>query len=330
MSSPGKYIYSQMIFTPPYPKTKFTGQTVVVTGSNTGLGLEAARHFVCLDAKKVILAVRNLEKGEAAKESILKSEKKTADTVEVWKLDLSSYQSSKDFAKRAAGLERLDILVENAGIVTEEWRIMEDNESTITTNVVSPLLHAILLLPKLRETAVKFKTIPRVVFVTSFVHWLTKFQEQKEERIFEALADKNKANMASSERYYVSKLMEMYAVQELADEMSASSKPGKVIINHVNPGWVVTEVMREWSGLKWIIFRIFRAFLARSTEVGSRTLINAAEGGEETHGQYMDDCTIGLRAPLLGSEDGRKVGKRVWGELTQKLNQIQPGIMQNV
>ena len=87
--------------------------------------------------------------------------------------------------------------------------------------------------------------------------------------------------------------MEMYAVQELADEMSASSQAGKIIVNHVNPGWVVTEVMREWSGLKMVIFKIFRAILARSTEVGSRTVINAAEGGEDTHGQYMDDCHIG-------------------------------------
>lgn len=197
MSSPSKYLYSQLIFTPPYPKTKFTGQTVIVTGSNVGLGLEAARHFVRLDAQKVILAVRSLEKGEAAKESILKSEKKTADVIEVWKLDLSSYQSCKDFAKRAKGLERLDVLVENAGIVTEEWKITEDNESTITTNVVSPVLHALLLLPKLRETSVKYKTVPRLVFVTSFVHWLTKFEEQKEENIFGALADKSKANMAN-------------------------------------------------------------------------------------------------------------------------------------
>ena len=87
--------------------------------------------------------------------------------------------------------------------------------------------------------------------------------------------------------------MEMYAVQELAEEITASPKPGNIIINHVNPGWVVTEVMREWSGLKMIIFKFFRFFLARSTEVGARTLINAAEGGEETHGQYLDDCQIG-------------------------------------
>lgn len=196
MSSIQKYIYSQLIFTPPHPTTKFTNQTIIITGSNVGLGLEAARHFVRLFAAKVILAVRTPEKGEAAKESILKSENATSDVIEVWKLDLSSYQSCKEFAKRAEGLERVDVLVENAGIVTEEWKVTEGNESTITTNVVSPVLHALLMLPKLRETAVKFDTVPKLVFVTSFVHWLTKFEEQKEERIFDALADKSKANMA--------------------------------------------------------------------------------------------------------------------------------------
>lgn len=167
---PGAYLYSQLIYSPPYPTKKYTGQTILVTGSNCELGLESARHFVRLDAQKVILAVRNMAKGEAAKESILKSEKKTADVVEVWNLDLSNYQSVKDNVKKAQSLERLDVLVENAGIVTYNWSMMEDNESSITTNVVSPILHAILLLPKLRETAAKYDTPSRLVFVGSFVH----------------------------------------------------------------------------------------------------------------------------------------------------------------
>jgi len=56
--------------------------------------------------------------------------------------------------------------------VTFKWSMMEDNESTIQSNVVTPILHALLLLPKLRETAVKFNTLPRLVFVGSFVHWM--------------------------------------------------------------------------------------------------------------------------------------------------------------
>lgn len=194
MSSPSAYLYSQLIFHPPYPTTQFTGQTVIVTGANCGLGLEAARHFVRLNAAKVILAVRNVEKGEVAKKSIEASEKKTG-LVEVWKLDLASYESVKEFAKRAEGLDRLDIVVENAGIVTYKWAMMEDNESTVTTNVVSTFLLALLILPKLRETAVKFNVLPRLVIVASFVHFLTNFPERKADNIFDTLADQKKANM---------------------------------------------------------------------------------------------------------------------------------------
>lgn len=86
----------------------------------------------------------------------------------------------------------------------------------------------------------------------------------------------------------------MYAVQEITEQVTASApRKGKVVVNHSNPGWVMTEVVRDWSGLKLLIFKIMRAIFARSTEVGSRTTINAAEGGEETHGQFLDDCKIG-------------------------------------
>ena len=96
-----------------------------------------------------------------------------------------------------------------------------------------------------------------------------------------------------SSRYYLSKLLEMYAVEELAKLTRASPKGDDVIINDVNPGMVVTEAMREWTGLKAALLKAMQVSLFRSTEVGSRTLINAAEGGKETHGQYMDDCKIG-------------------------------------
>ena len=116
----------------PYPTTKHTGQTIIVTGSNVGLGLEAARHFTRLDAEKVILAVRNLEKGEAAKRSIEETTDRK-NVVEVWQLDLASYESVKQFAKKANQLKRLDAIVENAGIATPNFKFSEDNESTITT-----------------------------------------------------------------------------------------------------------------------------------------------------------------------------------------------------
>ena len=54
-------------------------------------------------------------------------------------------------------------MVENAWILTYQFVKMEENESSITTNVVSTALHALLLLPKLRETGAKFNVLPRYV-----------------------------------------------------------------------------------------------------------------------------------------------------------------------
>ncbi|RSL62491.1 hypothetical protein CEP54_005678 [Fusarium duplospermum] len=80
----------------PYPEQDCTGRVVIVTGSNTGLGLEAARHFVRLNASKVILACRNVDKGEAAKKDIEESTGRRH-VAQVWHLDLCSYESVKSF-----------------------------------------------------------------------------------------------------------------------------------------------------------------------------------------------------------------------------------------
>lgn len=85
----------------------------------------------------------------------------------------------------------------------------------------------------------------------------------------------------------------MYGVQEIAKLVTASQNDGRLVVNHVNPGWVSTSVMREWSGVKLAMFKLACKIAARTTEEGSRTLVNAAEGGEETHGEYLDDCQIG-------------------------------------
>ena len=188
------FIYTQLFVKLPYPTHSLSGQTVIVTGSNTGLGLEAARHFTRIGAAKVILAVRTPSKGETAKESIESSTNRKG-VVEVWQLDLSSYESIKEFAKKVEKLDRLDALVENAGIATDNHSITEDNESTITTNVVSTFLLALLLLPKLRESGQKFNMTPHLVIVCSEVHAWSTFNERKSANIFDTLNNKETADM---------------------------------------------------------------------------------------------------------------------------------------
>lgn len=190
------FLYSQFLVTPPAPKQRFDGQTVIVTGSNTGLGLQAALHITRLGAKKVILAVRNLEKGEKAKTSIEESTGSNG-VVEVWQLDLTSYESVKQFAKKAERLKRLDVLLENAGLMNEVWSMAEEDELSVTTNVVSTFLLGLLLLPKLQETATRFNVRPRLVIVSSDLHFVTNLEERKASSIFDELREKETAVMSS-------------------------------------------------------------------------------------------------------------------------------------
>ena len=188
-----RFIYHQLIITPPLPKTDFSGQTIVITGSNTGLGLEAAQHVVRLRAKKVILAVRTLEKGEKAKIAIEKSTRRE-DVVEVWHLDLSNYASVKNFVKKAEALDRLDAVVENAGIAATRYELFEENESTITTNVVSTFLLGLMILPKLQETATKFGVTPHLAILTSELHFVTNLPEKSNPSIFDSFQDQKTFN----------------------------------------------------------------------------------------------------------------------------------------
>ncbi len=131
--------------------------------------MEAARHFVRLGASKVIIGCRSVEKGEVAKKDIEEGTKRIG-VVEIWQVDLSSYENVKQFCNRAQKLERLDIVTENAGLATPKYEEVEGMESTITVNVISTFLMALLLLPKLRADAIKFNTLPRLTIVASDAH----------------------------------------------------------------------------------------------------------------------------------------------------------------
>jgi NAD(P)-dependent dehydrogenase (short-subunit alcohol dehydrogenase family) len=190
------FLYSQFFVTPLVPDHDFSGQTIIVTGSNTGLGFEAAKHFVRLNAAKVILAVRNVEKGEAAKREILETTRRTVDCIEVWLLDLERYDSVKQFVTRAQDLEQLDVVVENAGVQTRDFSMAEDSEWTITVNVISTFLLALMILPKMRESAAKFDIVPHLCVVSSEVHELAAFKEREHASIFDALNDPVKSVMS--------------------------------------------------------------------------------------------------------------------------------------
>ncbi|KAF1967489.1 short chain dehydrogenase [Bimuria novae-zelandiae CBS 107.79] len=324
------HIKSQWCFTPPDPTTQWTGKTVIVTGANIGLGLEAARHFARLGAEKVIIAARNMEAAQKAKASIELSTKCGPSVVECWSLDLCSYDAVKAFAARCTTLPRLDCLLENAGV--SKYRFYKTpgalDELQITTNVVSTFLLALLVLPKLKETALKYDTQPHLTIVTSELHHQTTIPERKALRkgvhatLLDALNDPRTSSRSG--RYPVSKLLQVLMLRELASTLG-SDYP--VVINCVNPGFCHSALTRDFAPIAYIGKIAMRA---RTTEVGSRTLVHAASAGRESYGEYLSNCQVALVGNFVRSKEGKQVQEMVWREVMERLEGIEPRISKNL
>jgi NAD(P)-dependent dehydrogenase (short-subunit alcohol dehydrogenase family) len=136
----------------PSDTPRLDGKVVVITGATSGLGRAAAAGFARLGAT-VWLAVRNAERGEQARAEIV--EHSGNDQVHVAVCDLSHLRSVREFASYLrTHLPRLDVLVNNAGVLTEERELSSDGiELTLATNVIGPFLLTNLLIPLLEQSA---------------------------------------------------------------------------------------------------------------------------------------------------------------------------------
>jgi NAD(P)-dependent dehydrogenase (short-subunit alcohol dehydrogenase family) len=146
-----------------------SGKTFVVTGANSGIGLEAAR-ALATKGGFVVLGCRNLEKGNAAVETIRKAAPDAKLALE--RLDLGDLGSVRAFAEKVANdFKGIDVLVNNAGIMAIPRQTTKDGfEAQIGTNHLGHFALTGLLLQKLVDSAPA-----RIVTVSSVVHTMGKF-----------------------------------------------------------------------------------------------------------------------------------------------------------
>ncbi|EXL42890.1 hypothetical protein FOCG_14458 [Fusarium oxysporum f. sp. radicis-lycopersici 26381] len=318
-------IYSNLFINLPYPETKddLSDKIMIVTGSNTGLGFEASQHLLRLGVGKLIMAVRSLDKGEKARKELLQLTKRSPESIEVWHLDMASYESVKSFSARAiAELPTIDVVLANAGLATsDKFSMAEDNERTITVNVISTFLLFFLLLPKLQKSSYPGK----FVIPNSATHYWAPIKElipdEKADKIFSRLNNPEKSIMES--RYYVSKLIVLYITREIAARLSASEK-SSVIINAPNPSYCKSGLLREKQE------STPPDFMARSTEMGSRALVAGVLAGQESNGQYTNNCQVRDPACHVTNKTGAKIQTALYEELVDKLEIVAPGVSKNM
>ena len=143
------------------PNESLKGKVCIVTGANTGIGKETARGLADRGAT-VILACRSVERGQDAAREI-------GGFVRVKKCDLASFASVRKFCEEINKEERkVDILINNAGMVTMSRQLTEDGqEMTFQSNHLGHFLLTNLLLGKLQAA----KDGARIVNVSSSAHW---------------------------------------------------------------------------------------------------------------------------------------------------------------
>ncbi|KAM0151088.1 hypothetical protein ACHAQE_004549 [Botrytis cinerea] len=303
------------------------GRTYIITGANTGLGLEAARHLVCLGSASVIMAVRDLSSGLRALADI-ESSTGISGVAQVWELDLSWYASVIAFAKRAIEeLDRIDAVIENAGVASGERIMKEGHLITITVNVISTVLLGVLLFPKLKESGERFRTLPHLVIVTSRVSFDLgeDWMKIKDDPIVKS----NEEEM-TPKAYPLSKLLEIMAIRHLAGLLPLQQTG--VVINLVCPGLCKTDLSRSVPpGLRERIAKQKEQF-GRTAEDGSRTLLYGAIAGEKSHGCFLESCIIAENVipNWVTDMDGKKSQKIVWDVIARELETIEPGCVEKI
>lgn len=315
----------------PPAKTTSTlnGKTVLITGSNTGLGFHAARNFLELSASHVILAVRNTSKGDIARQQ-LEVQTGRAGDISVLELDMNSFASVKSFAER---VKKIDIAILNAGLLNREYVASPEGwEETLQVNTLSTTLLALLLLPKLRSARLEHPaSLPRLVLVSSGTHAGVSRSSlpSPPENILSILNTPPEPATAfnGGRRYAISKLFLMYAVQSLASLATSSRGEPQIIVTSCCPGLCVSELGRQYNSWleSWAMWAFYGVF-ARSTEDGSRTLVGASTLGEEAQGGYLRDGQLKTPGELVISPEGKEIQKQVWKEIIDVLKAKVPEV----
>ncbi len=229
---------------------------VVITGANSGLGLETAKALATMGAH-VVMAVRNLDAGIARAQEIESSIPNSR--VEVALLDLASQESVRAFAKSQQE-HTTHVLVNNAGIMAPPYSVTVDGlESQMATNHLGHFTLTGLLLPSLLRAEQS-----RVVSLSSVMHRFGHFESAN---IDEVSGSKNEAPANDPwRRYGATKLACLMFARQL--DLRAKAAGANLISVAAHPGWAATNLAKD-TDTKYMKF-------AQTAKDGARPQVAAA------------------------------------------------------
>ncbi|MDR1427157.1 MAG: SDR family oxidoreductase [Bifidobacteriaceae bacterium] len=282
-----------------------SGRRFVVTGANSGTGREVVKRVAAAGAD-VVMAVRSPEKGEAAREDILRG--CPSGIVEVRVLDLANLASVRSFAEGILDDDApLNVLVNNAGVMVPPHRMTTDDgfELQFGTNFLGPFALTCLLLPRILESSA-----PRVLAMSSgTAAWgRIRFEDLQSERSYRP-----------RRAYAQSKLADLLASRHLA---ALSKQRGwGLLAAAAHPGYTRTNLQTAGRNLGRATPRqpAKRTFLpSQSVETGAEPLLFAAtDPAAVNDGYYGPGGRLGLVGPTRPTQFPRtardlQLAARLW------------------
>jgi NAD(P)-dependent dehydrogenase (short-subunit alcohol dehydrogenase family) len=278
-----------------------SGRIAIITGSNTGIGFSCAAAMAAKGAQ-VVLAVRDLDKGDAAARRI------TAEcphaNVTLTQLDLTSLESIRVATKAMrATYPRIDLLVNNAGVMYTDKATTQDGfELQFGTNHLGHFALTAQLLDNMLRTDGS-----RVVTVSSMGHRM--FADIH----FEDLQFERRYNRAAA--YGQSKLANLLFTYELARRLAVRGSPTIAVAAH--PGASDTELARNVPAAFRPIAGVWNRVAAQSAEMGALPTLRAATDLDVQNAQYYGPGGISkMRGyPALVTSSARSHNQRLQRQL---------------
>ena len=288
------------------------GKTIVVTGANTGLGYEAAR-VLSAQGARVLIACRSEQKAEDAIARITAAN--GAVDVSHVSLDLGDLASVRACAEQLQAEERIDVLINNAGIMVPPYELTKDGfESQFGVNHLGPFALTGLLLDKLAATPAA-----RVVNTSSIAHNAGKIY----------FGDINAENGYNAvRRYGQSKLSNLLFSYELQRRLEAAKIPVMSVACH--PGIADTELSRYIPKVLNMLTPLMRPFFNSSASGAWPTLCAATsskvEGGDY-YGPMKRRETAGPAVKVRSNRAShdKAVAQRLW-DLSIEMTGVDPGV----
>ena len=270
-----------------------SGKVVLITGGTSGIGRAAATALAAMGAE-VVVTGRHKERGEAALARIRREA--GSEKVSLMLADLAVQSEVRRLAEDfKANHDRLDVLVNNAGVViTERTETPDGLEATLAINHLAPFVLTNMLLDLLKKSAPS-----RIVTVSSEARRGAKidFDDLQSEKRYKGFGV-----------YGMTKLANILFTYELAERLRGTG----VVANCVHPGAVSTNFAQNIRGPITLLFRVLKPFML-SPEMGADSIIYLAIAPEAAwmSGKYLAD-----RKVISSAEEPHDVlgQKRLWEE----------------